>query len=105
MILVLLVIFLSNIKNIQIILVNPGHVDTRMNEEAINYGPDAIRERSINAKNEGKFRDSKLIGKIISKMSVSGNKFNPESKQYDIPILNNEIVAISDGNVEFEKEN
>lgn len=92
-------------KNIQIILVNPGHVDTRMNEEAINYGPDAIKERSINAKNQGKFRDPKIIGRIISKMSVLGKKFNSETKQYDTPISNNEIVAISDDNVEFEQEN
>ena len=90
-------------KNIQIFLVNPGHVDTRMNEEAINYGVETIRERSINAKNQGKFRDPKIVGRIISKMSLGGKKFNPETEQYDISIGNNEIVAISDENVEFEK--
>ncbi len=91
-------------KNIQVFLVNPGHVDTRMNEEAINYGIDSIRERSIKAKNEGKFRNPQIVGKIISKMSVSGKKFNPETKQYDIPILNNEIVTILDENIKFESE-
>lgn len=91
-------------KNIQVFLVNPGHVDTRMNEEAINYGAQPIRERSINAKNEGKFRDPQIVGRIISKMSISGNKFNVDTNQYDIPILNNEIVAISDDNVKFESE-
>jgi 3-oxoacyl-[acyl-carrier protein] reductase len=91
-------------KNIQIFLVNPGHVDTRMNDEAINYGVESIRERSVKAKNEGKFRDPQIVGRIISKMSISGNKFNAETSQYDIPILNNEIVAISDDNVKFESE-
>lgn len=90
-------------KNINIFLVNPGHVDTRMNEEAISYGPELIKERSINAKNEGKFRDPKIVGRIISKMAISGKKFNLETSQYDIPIDNNEIVLISDENIEFEK--
>lgn len=90
-------------KNIEIFLVNPGSVDTRMNEEVLNYGVGAIRERSLNAKNLGKFRDPKIVGRIISKMSLGGKKFNPETKHYDIPIEKNEIVAISDENVEFEK--
>lgn len=92
-------------KNINIFSVNPGHVDTRMNEEAINYGPELIRKRSIDAKNEGKFRDPQIIGRIISKMAVSGNKYNLETNKYDIPIDNNEIVLISDDNIEFEKTN
>lgn len=90
-------------QNIQIILVNPGHVDTRMNEEAIRYGVPAIKERSISAKEQGKFRDPKIVGRIISKISLSGKKFNLENNQYDIPILNNEIIAISDENMRFEE--
>jgi NAD(P)-dependent dehydrogenase (short-subunit alcohol dehydrogenase family) len=90
-------------NNIQIILVNPGHVDTRMNEEAINYGQGAIRERSINAKEAGKFRDPQIVGRIIAQMAIAGKKFNPETKRYDIPIENNEIVAITDENVQFEE--
>lgn len=90
-------------KNIEIFLVNPGSVDTRMNEEVLNYGVGAIRERSLDAKNLGKFRDPKIVGRIISKMSLSGKKFNSETKQYDVPIEKNEIVVISDENVEFEK--
>lgn len=90
-------------KNIEIFLVNPGSVDTRMNEEVLNYGVGAIRERSLNAKNLGKFRSPEIVGRIISKMSLSGKQYNPETKQYDIPIEKNEIVAISDENVEFEK--
>ena len=91
-------------RNIQIFLVNPGHVDTRMNDEAINYGVELIRERSVKAKNEGKFRDPQIVGKIIFQMSIRGKKFNIETNEYDIPILNNEIVAISDDNVKFESE-
>lgn len=90
-------------KNINIFMVNPGHVDTKMNVEAINYGSELIKERSLNAKNAGKFRDPKIVGRIISKMSVSGNKFNLETNQYDIPIDKNEIVLISDENIEFEE--
>lgn len=92
-------------KDIQVFMVNPGHVDTRMNEEAINYGVDSIKERSVKAKNDGKFREPQIVGRIISKMSVSGKKFNPETSQYDISIDNNEIVAISDENIEFERNN
>lgn len=90
-------------KNIHIFSVNPGPVNTKMHDEAINYGGDAIKNRSIQIKNEGKLRDPQIIGLIISKMSVSGRKFNPETNQYDIFIVNNEVVVISDENIEFEK--
>ena len=90
-------------KNIHVFSVNPGQVDTRMNEEAINYGIPAIKERSLRAKNEGKFRDPKIVGRIIAKMSLSGRKYNPKTDQYDIPIKNDEIVCLSDENIEMEK--
>lgn len=92
-------------KNINIFLVNPGQVDTRMNEEAIAFGKGAIKERSIKAKEKGLFRNPKTIGRIISKMSLTGKKFNPETREYDISIANNEIVRISDENIEFEEKN
>ena len=90
-------------KNIHIFSVNPGPTDTRMQEEAISYGGEIIRNRSIKTKDEGKLRDPQIIGRIISKMSVTGRKFNPETNQYDIAIGNNEIVTISEENIEFEK--
>lgn len=93
----------SENKDIQIILVNPGHVDTRMNAEAINFGQGAIRERSITALQAGKFRDPRIVGKIITKMALYGKQFNPETQQYDSEIRNNEIVFISEENMEFEK--
>lgn len=92
-------------KNIKIFFVNPGHVDTRMNQEAIIYGPKEIKKRSIEAKDDGKFRDPNIIGRIISKISTSGNKFNFETNEYDIPLQQNETVLISDKNVEFELNN
>jgi len=90
-------------KNIHIFSVNPGSVDTRMHDEAINYGGDEIKKRSILIKAEGKLRDPQLVGRIISEMSISGNKFNPETDEYDTPIGNNEVVVISNENIEFEK--
>ena len=90
-------------KNIHIFSVNPGPVDTRMHDEAISYGGAEIRRRSIQIKAEGKLRDPQLIGRIISKMSLTGNKFNPETDEYDIPIANNEVVVISSENIDFEK--
>ena len=74
-----------------------------MHDEAINYGGAEIKRRSIQIKAEGKLRDPKLIGRIISKMSTTGNKFNPETDEYDTPIANNEVVVISSENIEFEK--
>jgi len=90
-------------RNIHIFSVNPGPVNTRMHDEAINYGGDEIKKRSIQIKAEGKLRDPQIIGRIISIMSISGNKFNPETNQYDTPIANNEVVVISTENIEFEK--
>lgn len=90
-------------KNIHVFSVNPGAVDTKMHDEAINYGGDVIRNRSIQLKNEGKLRDSQIVGRIISKMSISGKKFDPETNEYNISIANNEVVVISDENIEFEK--
>lgn len=90
-------------KNIHIFSINPGPVDTRMHDEAINYGGHEIKRRSIQIKTEGKLRDPKLIGRIISKMSITGKKFNPETDEYDTPIANNEVVVISTENIEFEK--
>ncbi len=90
-------------KNIHIFSVNPGPVDTRMHDEAINYGGAEIKRRSIQIKTEGKLRDPQLIGRIISKMSITGNKFNPETDEYDTSIANNEVVVISNENIEFEE--
>lgn len=90
-------------KNVHIFSVNPGSVDTRMHAEAVRYGSDEVKQRSIQARTEGKLRDPKLVGRIISKMSLGGKRFNPETNNYDIPIANNEIVVISDENIEFEK--
>ncbi len=90
-------------KNIHIFSVNPGPVDTRMHDEAINYGGAEIRRISIQIKAEGKLRDPQLIGRIISKMSITGNKFNLETDKYDTPIANNEVVVISSENIDFEK--
>lgn len=92
-------------KNIKVIFIIPGSVDTRMHEEAINFGGDETRNRSIKIKESGKLRDPHIIGKIISKISMSGNKFNPETKEYDIPIKQNEKVLISDENMKFELNN
>lgn len=89
-------------KDIKVFFVNPGHVNTNMNQEAINYGPQVIKERSIEARDVGKFRDPEIVGRIIAKMSLSRNKFNPESKEYDVLIKQNEIIVISDENIEFE---
>lgn len=90
-------------KNIHVFSVNPGPTDTRMHDEAIKYGGEKIKNRSVQLKSEGKLRDPQIIGRIISKMSMSGKKFNPETSQYDISIGNNETVVITDENIEFEK--
>lgn len=92
-------------KDINIFFVNPGHVDTKMNQEAINYGPEVIKKRSLDVKDSGKFRDPEIIGKIISKMSLLGKKFNSVSGEYNIEIQKNETIVISDENILFELNN
>lgn len=92
-------------KNIQVIFIIPGSVDTRMHEDAINFGGKEIRDRSVKLKESGKLRDPNIIGKIISKISTSGNNFNPETRKYDIPIKQGDTITISDENVKFESEN
>lgn len=89
-------------KTIKIIFIIPGPVDTRMHKEAIDLGGDETRNRSIKIKKSGKLRDPNIIGRIISKISISGNKFNPQTKKYDIQIKQNEKILISDENIEFE---
>lgn len=92
-------------RNIHIFSVNPGPVNTKMHVEAIEHGGDTTKARSIQIKNEGKLRNPEFVGRIISKMSVYGKRFNPESGSYDIPIESNEIVSITDENINFEKQN
>lgn len=92
-------------KNIKIFSINPGPVNTRMHDEAITFGGDEIKNRSLQIKAEGGLRDPQLVGRIISKMSILGTKFNSQTNQYDVPISNNELVVISKENIEFEKRN
>ena len=92
-------------QGINIFSVNPGPVDTRMHDEAIGYGGEITRDRSMQFRSKDQLRDPKIVGRIIAKMAVGGKKFNQETGLYDIPIGNNEIVKITDENIEFEKNN
>lgn len=91
-------------QNIHIFSINPGPVDTKMHEEAINFSSGVLKDRSERIKKEGKLRNPEIVGRIVAKMSLSGNKFNPETTQYDIPVSNNEIVLISQENIDYETQ-
>jgi len=91
-------------KDIKIFSVIPGTCDTRIPQEFIKYGGDEIRARAEDIMKKGGFRNPETIGKIISKMSISGNKFNPKTGEYDIPIDRCEVVTIDDNNIEAEED-
>ena len=89
-------------KGIRAFSINPGPTDTRMHDEAVHQGGAEIAKRSTHLKEAGALRDPLIVGCIIAKISLSGMRFNAETKKYDIPINNNEIVTISDENIAAE---
>lgn len=100
--------YLSNLstipenQGIKIFSINPGPVDTRMHEEIIERGPEILAQLSTNAKALGLLRDPEVIGKIVAKLASTGMDYNPETKEYDLPIENASVVDISSENIEFE---
>jgi 3-oxoacyl-[acyl-carrier protein] reductase len=91
-------------KGIQIFSINPGSCDTRMHKDVLEHGHGEVVDRTENIIREDGLRSPETIGKIITKMSLSGNKFNPESGEYDIPIGQCEVIAISNDNIKAEEE-
>ncbi len=89
-------------KGIHYFSVSPGAVDTRMHDEIAQFGPPVLSTMSKMGKALGKLSDPAIIGKIIAKMSVGRKKFNSETKKYDLPIQDGEIVEISKENLDFE---
>jgi hypothetical protein len=73
-----------------------------MHDEIAQFGPPVLSTMSKMGKALGKFSDPAVVGKIIAKMSVGRKKFNPETKKYDLPIQDGEIVEISKENLDFE---
>lgn len=91
-------------KGIQIFSVNPGSCDTRMHSDILENGSGEVIDRTERIMKAGKLRNPETVGKIITKMSLSGNRFNPESGEYDIPIGQCEVTTISDENIRAEEE-
>lgn len=89
-------------QGIKIFSINPGPVDTKMHEEIIERGPEVLAQLSANAKALGLLRDPEIIGRIIAKLASTGKNYNPETKEYDLPIENASVVDISPDNIEFE---
>lgn len=81
----------------------PGSCNTRMHEDVLNHGEGEVKKRTEALLQSGALRDPEIVGKIISKMASSRQKFNPANGEYDIAINQCEIVAISDANIEAEK--
>ncbi|HEY5221068.1 MAG TPA: SDR family oxidoreductase [Candidatus Paceibacterota bacterium] len=82
----------------------PGTVDTGMNRKVIELGTPEMRDAKIQERAQGRERDPKLVGKIVAKMAITRKKFNPSTLEYDIAIMNGEIVEVSNAVMEFEKE-
>lgn len=90
--------------NVKIFSVNPGSVDTRMHQEVVTYGTGDIKARTEQKIADHKLRDPNIVGSIISKMAIGGNKYNPNTNNYDIPIKSGEVVVVTDENIEFERD-
>jgi NADP-dependent 3-hydroxy acid dehydrogenase YdfG len=91
-------------EKIRIFSINPGSVDTRMHKEVVEYGSGEIKERTERMLKEGLLRDPNIVGRIIAKISLGGKNFNPKTNGYDIPIMNCEVVKITDENIIFETD-
>jgi short-subunit dehydrogenase len=91
-------------ENIKIFSVNPGSVDTRMHHNILESEDGPLKDRTKDLIKTGNLRDKNIIGKIVSKMSLTGKKFNPETGKYDQEIKNCEVVRITDENIKFESE-
>ncbi len=89
-------------EKIKIFSINPGSVNTRMHEEILDYSDGDVKARTEKHIEQGTLRNSDIIGKIITRISLSGMQFNPITYQYDLPIINNEVVKITDENILFE---
>lgn len=90
-------------EGIGIFSVIPGSCDTKMHRNVLEHGMGAVRERTELIVKEGALRDPKIVGRIISKMAMSGMRFNPETGEYDVPIGQCEVVTVSDENIEAEQ--
>lgn len=89
-------------KGIFVFSIIPGTVDTPANRELITVGTPEISASKIKEREEGRERDTTIVGRVIAKMTATRKKFNPETQRYDIEIENGEVVEISNAVVEFE---
>lgn len=96
-------IFSKENKNIKVIFINPGTVDTDIVQQALNSHNFSLKDRALKLGLENKIRNVTTIGKIVAKIIISRHKFNPQSFSYDLPIENCETIDISDENIKFEE--
>lgn len=89
-------------QDVTIIMISPGSVNTRMHQEVLVFGVGDIKHRTELKIMEHQLRDPKVVGKIISKIALSGKNFNPQTQEYSIPIKSGEVIRISDQNIQFE---
>ncbi len=90
-------------EGIAIFSVIPGSCDTRMHKDVLEHGSGAVKDRTERIIEAGVLRNPEIVGRIISKMALSGMKFDAETGEYDNPIGQCEVVAISDENIEAEQ--
>ncbi|NTW45664.1 MAG: SDR family oxidoreductase [Candidatus Moranbacteria bacterium] len=91
-------------EGIAIFSVIPGSCDTRMHKDILEHGSGAVRKRTAQIIQEGALRDPEIVGRIVSKMALSGMKFDAETGEYNMPIGQCEVVTISEENIEAESE-
>lgn len=98
--------FIQNEENegIFVFSVIPGTTNTPANRLLISVGTAEMSQAKLEERAMGKERDPQSVGIIIAKMAKTRKKFNPKSMQYDIDIVNGEIVEISNVAIEYENE-
>lgn len=91
-------------EGIFVFTVIPGTVDTPANRELIAVGTPEMSTAKLKERDSGMEREATLIGRIIVKMTDLRKRFNDETQQYDIDIMNGEVVEISTSSVAFERD-
>lgn len=79
----------------RVYFIDPGSVDTGMHVDALECGDESIRARTRQRISSGTLRNPAAVANAITKIALSGCRFNALSMTYDLPLRSNERVEIS----------
>jgi len=89
---------------VKIFSINPGMVDTKMQQEVIERGRPEIAERSRFARDNNLLFPPELVGKAIANILTNKLDFDPETNRYDKEIVTGSVVDITSEHINFLHE-